>query len=192
LEIAGRFVNGHDGTLAFELGGTAAGSQYDQVVIDGSLTLEGTLAVSLVDLGSGLFTPSIGNSFTLITASDGRSGTFDTLQLPDGYVWNVTYGANDVVLSVVGVGLAGDFNGDGAVDAADYVVWRKNGGSQADFLLWRNNFGATSGTGVGSGALGGVPEPASWLLTLLAACGLALRRRPLIRSVRCVAWPTRE
>ena len=33
--------------------------------------------------------------------------------------------------------LAGDFNDDGAVDAADYVVWRKTGGSQDEYNEWR-------------------------------------------------------
>jgi T5SS/PEP-CTERM-associated repeat protein len=37
--------------------------------------------------------------------------------------------------------LPGDFNRDGKVDAADYVVWRKNGMSQAEFNTWRANFG---------------------------------------------------
>jgi hypothetical protein len=39
----------------------------------------------------------------------------------------------------------GDFNGDGAVDAADYVVWRKTDGSPAGYVLWRANFGRTVG-----------------------------------------------
>ena len=47
--------------------------------------------------------------------------------------------------------LPGDFNGDGSVDAADYVVWRENGGSQAEYDLWRANFGNTS-PGSGTGA----------------------------------------
>jgi probable HAF family extracellular repeat protein len=41
--------------------------------------------------------------------------------------------------------LPGDFNADGLVDGADYVVWRKNAGgvyTQADFNTWRANFGA--------------------------------------------------
>ena len=53
-------------------------------------------------------------------------------------------------------GLAGDFNEDNKVDAADYVVWRKNDGTNnalpndnglgtpigvAHFNLWRANFG---------------------------------------------------
>jgi hypothetical protein len=39
--------------------------------------------------------------------------------------------------------IQGDWNGDGSVDAADYVVWRKMGGSQADYDAWRSNFGKT-------------------------------------------------
>jgi autotransporter-associated beta strand protein len=55
---------------------------------------------------------------------------------------------------------SGDFNGDDTVDAADYVVWRKNetannplpndGGATdqaARFNLWRANFGETGATG---------------------------------------------
>jgi len=35
----------------------------------------------------------------------------------------------------------GDFNGDGVVDAADYVTWRKNHGSTEEYNTWRDNFG---------------------------------------------------
>jgi len=38
---------------------------------------------------------------------------------------------------------AGDFNGDGTVDAADYVEWRKNGGNPDDYNAWKANFGNT-------------------------------------------------
>jgi hypothetical protein len=65
-------------------------------------------------------------------------------------------------------GIDGDFNGDGNVDAADYVMWRKNGMSAADYQLWVENFGTTS-PGVGGGA---VPEPAG--LVLLAISGLLI------------------
>jgi hypothetical protein len=40
----------------------------------------------------------------------------------------------------------GDYNGDGSVDAADYVVWRKQFGdahTSAYYNVWRSNFGAT-------------------------------------------------
>ena len=44
-------------------------------------------------------------------------------------------------------GPPGDFNQDGVVDAADYVVWRKSpstfGGDPNGYNTWRTNFGAT-------------------------------------------------
>jgi hypothetical protein len=41
----------------------------------------------------------------------------------------------------------GDFDNDGTVDAADYVVWRNGLGTtdnQADYNAWRANFGHTA------------------------------------------------
>jgi len=51
------------------------------------------------------------------------------------------------------IGSNGDFNSNGVVDGADYVVWRKSGGSQANYDLWRSNFGqpGSSGDPIGSG-----------------------------------------
>jgi hypothetical protein len=74
------------------------------------------------------------------------------------------------------VALAGDFNFDNKVDAADYVVWRKNSGTQADYNLWRSNFGRTSGSGAGTTANATVPEPATLVLLMFAAAGWSLRR----------------
>jgi hypothetical protein len=75
-------------------------------------------------------------------------------------------------------GPSGDFNLDGKVDTADYVVWRKSDGSQAGYDEWRTNFGRTAGSG---SSLGGsaVPEPGSLglgLLTLLAMGWLPRRK----------------
>ena len=44
--------------------------------------------------------------------------------------------------------LPGDFNGDGIVDAADYVIWRKNDGSQVGYDMWRSHFGQTASAGI--------------------------------------------
>jgi hypothetical protein len=73
--------------------------------------------------------------------------------------------------------VAGDYNKNGAVDAADYVLWRKTLGQQGagmpadgfpdgiiddyDYDWWVSHFGSTSGSGAGSELFLGVPEPAS-------------------------------
>jgi hypothetical protein len=193
LTIDGDLSQQDGGTLAIDLGGTVAISQYDRLEVDRFAFLDGTLEVSLVDSGSGVFTPSVGNTFTILTAAQGVQGTFDNLQLPGGFTWNVTYAANSVTLSVTGLGLAGDFNGDGAVNTADYIVWRRTGRSQADYNAWRSNFGKTNaGAGAAVSAVSSVPEATSGVLSLIAAlgaaCGFAPRRRSTHsdRSVRSV------
>ncbi|HEX5471690.1 MAG TPA: hypothetical protein VFW73_07370 [Lacipirellulaceae bacterium] len=58
-------------------------------------------------------------------------------------------------------GVAGDYNKNNVVDAADYVVWRKTLNTPSGYNSWRSNFGKT-GTGAGSGnglAALAVPEP---------------------------------
>jgi hypothetical protein len=78
------------------------------------------------------------------------------------------------------VGLSGDFNSDGHVDAADYVMWRHGTALAADYELWRSNFGATA-TGAAfaqvSGNVAGVPEPAAICTIFIAFNLLGLCRR---------------
>jgi hypothetical protein len=80
--------------------------------------------------------------------------------------------------------LLGDFNHDGTVDAADYVVWRKPLATEGGYSEWQANFGRTLGGGAGAPGAN-VPEPlSSVLLSMFAAAAAAttLRtrtRRPL-------------
>ena len=161
-------------SLHIELGGTLAG-QFDALNLSGDLTLDGELVVSLIDSGgTGTFAPAEGNAFEIISAAGGITGTFGSLSLPalsGGLLIGVSYSSNAVTLEVVG--LPGDYNNDGNVDAADYVVWRKTFGQtgaflpadgdgsgtvdQADYAMWRANFGATSTAALNSS--GQVPEP---------------------------------
>jgi hypothetical protein len=88
--------------------------------------------------------------------------------------------------------VAGDYNNNGTVDAADYVLWRKYQGTThtlpndptggtigtAQFTTWRSHFGQPSGSG--SGATGfasaAVPEPSTLVLLMFAAASWCLRR----------------
>jgi hypothetical protein len=81
------------------------------------------------------------------------------------------------ILTVL-IDTAGDFNGNGVVDAADYVVWRKGLGTtftQPDYDTWRTHFGQTAGSGLGANANVTVPEPTSLLLLVLATSCAFLR-----------------
>jgi hypothetical protein len=82
--------------------------------------------------------------------------------------------------------VVGDYNRNGTVDAADYVVWRDTltqtganlpadgDGSgtidAGDYDVWRNNFGRSAGIGSGVGTV--VPEPGTIILLLVTGAGL--------------------
>jgi hypothetical protein len=72
--------------------------------------------------------------------------------------------------------LPGDYNGNGIVDAADNVVWRKLNDVPAAYNTWRANFGQPSGSGSFAGLNATVPEPDILVLIILAATGGHLRR----------------
>ncbi|MCO6048126.1 glycoside hydrolase family 76 protein [Aeoliella sp. ICT_H6.2] len=89
--------------------------------------------------------------------------------------------------------LPGDFNDDGVVDMADYVVWRNNVGAHrgtlpndtsqqvvgtTQYLAWKRNFGATDSSAPSSLAAAAVPEPATLLLWVAAIALLTCGRRP--------------
>jgi hypothetical protein len=81
-------------------------------------------------------------------------------------------------------GVQGDYNNNGGVDAADYVLWRNGGPLQnevntvgtvdaTDYDAWKERFGNISGSG-SSVAGNSVPEPSTGTLWLF---GLATRPR---------------
>jgi hypothetical protein len=91
-------------------------------------------------------------------------------------------------------GLAGDFDTDGEVDAADYRLWRTGFGVQnavgrhgdvdgdsdvdgADFLAWQRWLGSDIITQVMPGRASATPEPSAALL--FASALMILRRRML-------------
>ena len=77
FNIAGSLVLLPGSRLRFELGGPAAGSQYDQLNISNAVTYGGTVTVQLING----FTPSAGQVFQLINAPS-RLGAFAGASLP--------------------------------------------------------------------------------------------------------------
>ncbi|HEY3391286.1 MAG TPA: hypothetical protein VGK58_01170 [Lacipirellulaceae bacterium] len=155
---------------------TEPSDAFGQVQISGAASIAGTLEVSLL----GGYMPMAGDSFQILTASGGRTGTFGNELLPSlssGLDWELQYNPNSVVLSVISTGLPGDYNGDGSVDAADYVVWRKIDGTQQGYDAWRTNFGRAGAT---SSASAIVPEPSTIVLSLIGA--LAVLRQLLVKG----------
>jgi len=87
-------------------------------------------------------------------------------------------------------GIAGDYNNNGVVDAADYVVWRNAGPadtlpndstpgsvSSADYDVFKANFGKTAGSGSGASNTA-VPEPSTIVLLALGlVVGMGRRKR---------------
>jgi hypothetical protein len=84
--------------------------------------------------------------------------------------------------------LMGDYNNNGAVDAADYALWRDGGplanevvtpgsATPEDYSEWRARFGNTSASGGALGASAAVPEPSACGLVLIAFVALVRIRR---------------
>ena len=109
------------------------------------------------------------SSYSLYLALNGNWGSGDATLFFD-----------NVRLVNIDAPLTGDYNGDGHVDAGDYVAWRNALESRdlradgnlngvvdwRDYQLWKAHYGESLG-GPGGGSLS-VPEPAAGLLGLLA------------------------
>ncbi len=196
ITVQSSYFQYSDGTLNIEDRGTTPDTQYDQLNVTGTGStafLAGKLQMSFI---AG-FAPSLGNSFTVLTAPSivGNFGSFSLPQLTiPGAVWHETKSLTSIIMSLD----YADYNHNGIVDAADYVVWRKmmnqtvtshtgadgDGDghiTMADFTYWRNHLGDTSGGthGAGAGSLVNfnVPEPASDLIALSAMLALGVLPR---------------
>jgi hypothetical protein len=107
---------------------------------------------------------------TLAVAGTGDFGFIGDHDVAGGYELQVEVDAE----------LAGDYNSDGTVDAADYVVFRK-GQAPGTYATWRENYGESGGGGNNS-AETAVPEPTSaWLIlagtfAILIYCSDARKR----------------
>jgi autotransporter-associated beta strand protein len=158
-------------------------NQSDAVSWSGLLTIENWSGLTS---GGGTDQIFVGSSSSGLTPSQLSAITF------------AGFGAGASILSTgeivpASVGLPGDFDGDGDVDGADFVVWQTNfpttSGATAgdadgdddvdgaDFAVWQDSF-----PGSGGGA-SPVPEPGACLLAVMALAGLtALRSRRIAHN----------
>ncbi|MEN1678133.1 MAG: sulfatase-like hydrolase/transferase [Planctomycetota bacterium] len=183
LALEGAFTQEAGSSLELDLLST---SDFDRV----QATADAQLAGGLMVTGSSGFSPAAGDAYEVISASS-VSGEFESLDLPQltsDLMWQVDYGANSVTLRVT---LAGDYNGDGIVNAADYTVWRDTLGQTvdqqtgadgdgdgvitlADYETWRNNYGME----VPPSPAAQTPEPTTLSLSvLIGVAGSTLRSR---------------
>ncbi len=190
-------------TLRIQINDVASTGQFDSIVADGNVMLDGTLNVLVNPPATNgtnpTWAPVVGQTFDIITiAPSSPAGDYDgsgTVDELDYLVWKGGYGST--------TNLAADGNGDSVVDAADYLVWRNNQGATGvplgsitgtfDNVTVTDFDGAFSGFGfqvnysatavqlevVAAGALmvAQVPEPSTVAMASAALLGVMLSRR---------------
>ncbi len=170
-------------TKADGLGDAGQFSAIDADVV----TLDGDLNIFLVDG----FAPSLGDTFQIITGL--RTGTFNPVAfptLPGGLSWEIQYDPGAVLLKILG-SFSADFDTDGDVDLDDLSQWRTSFGNDAgadvdadgdsdgnDFLAWQRQFNGPDPGATTLASSQPIPEPTSWLLSLLAIAILAGMSKP--------------
>jgi hypothetical protein len=137
--------------------------------------------------------------------------------LPFGNAYNTTVNVQDLALRFLTAegtlrpgtvsyisepgGVFGDYNGNGTVDAADYVAWRNALNTNTtlpndstpgtvtpeDYTVWRANFGRTGGAAAAVAGSATVPEPSSLMFVLSACLVLCARRQRAMGSASVVS-----
>ncbi len=185
LSLNGGLTLSAGSLLNIDLGAPTTG---DLINVGGSTTISGG-TINVTNAG-GLAT----GTYKILDYAGALGGAFANLALgttPAGFTFNLVDNVanTSVDLSVTStvVGVPGDYNNNGVVDAADYVLWRNGGPLQnevvtigsvtpEDYTEWRARFGNTSGSGSALGA-GAVPEPATVTLLWVVLGSLYIARR---------------
>jgi hypothetical protein len=93
LTINGNYTQTAAGRLWVKIGGDTAGTQYDQLAVSGTATLNGSLSVTDVNG----FNPTSGSTFQVLTCGS-RSGTFSSTNIDGHFHSPPTYNATDVTV----------------------------------------------------------------------------------------------
>lgn len=188
-------------TTRMQVNGTAT-NQFDSIVADGNVQLNGTLNILVNPLASSgtnpIWAPTLGDTFDIISINSiSPPGDYDgngTVETADYNAWAAGFGTTSAAL---------DGNGDGTVNAADYAIWRDNlgatGGTVGTITGTFDNVTVTDFNGAmtgfafqvnytstlvqlevvaaGSGSGGAVPEPSTLALGGVLIALWAVRRR---------------
>lgn len=209
--ISGNFIQQNAATLEIEIGGTTQSTQYDFVSVARNATVGGELELKIING----FVPAATDLLTVLDANSAITGTFSNvasgqrLMTMDGIgSFLVHYGVgsvnnpNQLILSAFQlVPVSGDYNQNGVVDAADYVVWRKSLGltgtglaadgdgngevNAADYDFWKAHFGQTTASAMGAAIMtvtSAIPEPSSIALLCAAVACFFCRTRRIRRN----------
>lgn len=97
----------------------------------------------------------------------------------------------NLTVGAAAISNVGDYNLDGKIDAADYVVWRDTDGSQEGYHLWKSNFGRPLTLPFNVEPPGGIPFPGgasvpepNALVMAIVCFLLAVFSRPVRRLLR--------
>ena len=148
---------------------------------------EGTLITWLVDnialvtVESAEFTTPTGGNNIMFGHADINSGVSND---PNYNPMMFTLIDNIEVSVLSTSGPDGDYNDDGFVDGADFLVWQQGGSpnplTPGDLEAWKTNFGTSV---MATAAVGAVPEPTTLGLALVASSlGWAAARRRTKRA----------
>jgi hypothetical protein len=132
VNFGGSVAFGSGGTLTMELGGTSAGTQYDQLNVTATANFGGTLNVVLING----FVPAAGQVFQLFNAAS-RVGSFTTVNLPAlnaGLAWNNQIGANGAIAVVAAPGGSPQF-GTVTRSGSDLIFSGTGGAANGDYVV---------------------------------------------------------
>jgi hypothetical protein len=153
----------------------------------GILTGPDPVADKVIRDGDALFGSTV-SDLVVVNTGPHFDGPNDAGQIVFRY--SLANGHKGIALATPVPQLAGDYNNNGQVDAADYALWRGGGPlanevdtpgtvNAADYTAWQARFG---NSGAGSGATAGlpsnaVPEPMSLTLLFLAVTTMITHTR---------------
>ena len=195
INVQGPVYNTHGDLIATDAADLWDGSianpiRYDESGVDAF----GTVAVWTGTSSNGKATSDTAGDWQdpTKTATVGSADGVNESWIQAGTVFGTTAARLFGISSLLTVPLSGDYNGNGVVDAADYIVWRDTLGQTGvglaadgnadgiidslDYDVWASHFGQSSSDSAGASAT--IPEPSTVAL-LAVGCIVALvaRRR---------------